>query len=72
MFCARNVQANAVQSEPQTTSVPSNSASASFGKNQLNPTSINQTEKMLDTFSQSKTLIATSKISTPSPQMNGY
>ena len=35
-------------SVPKTTSVPSSSASASVGKNQSNPLSINQTEKMLD------------------------
>ena len=50
----QKVQANAVKSKPKTTSMPSSSATASFGKNQSNPTSINQTEKLLDPFSQSK------------------
>ena len=50
----QKVQSNAVKSKPKTTSVPSSSVSASVGKNQSNPTSINQTEKMLDPFSQSK------------------
>jgi hypothetical protein len=44
----QKVQANAVKSVPKTTSVPSSSVSASVGKNQSNPLSINQTEKMLD------------------------
>ena len=51
----QKVQANAVKSKPKTTSVPSSSVSASVGKNQSNPLSINQTEKMLDPFSHSKT-----------------
>ena len=51
----QKVQSNAIKSKPKTTSVPSSSASASVGKNQSNPLSINQTEKMLDPFSQSKT-----------------
>jgi hypothetical protein len=51
----QKVQSNAVKSKPQTTSVPSSSATASVGKNQSNPTSINQTEKMLDPFSHNKT-----------------
>ena len=50
----QKVQANKLKSKPKTTSVPSSSVSASVGKNQSNPTSINQTEKMLDPFSQSK------------------
>ena len=50
----QNVQSNAVKSKPQTTSMPSNSASASVGKNQSNPLAIDQTEKMLDPFSYSK------------------
>ena len=50
----QKVQSNAVKSVPKTTSVPSSSATASIGKNQLNPLSINQTEKMLDPFRHSK------------------
>jgi len=50
----QKVQSNAVKSVPKTTSVPSSSASAMNTKNQSNPLSINQTEKMLDPFSQSK------------------
>ena len=50
----QKVQSNAVKSVPKTTSVPSNSATASVGKNQSNSLSINQTEKMLNPFSQSK------------------
>jgi len=44
----QKVQANAVKSVPKITSVPSSSVSASVGKNQSNPLSINQTEKLLD------------------------
>ena len=51
----QKVQSNAVKSVPKTTSVPSSSATASVGKNQSNPLSINQTEKMLNPFSNSKT-----------------
>jgi hypothetical protein len=50
----QKVQSNAVKSKPKTSSAPSSSVSASVGKNQLNPLSINQTEKLLDPFSQSK------------------
>ena len=50
----QKVQSNAVKPMPKKTSVPSSSVSASIAKNQSNPTSINQTEKMLDPFSQSK------------------
>ena len=50
----QKVQSNAVKSKPNTTSVPSSSANAMKTKNQSNPLSINQTEKMLDPFSQSK------------------
>jgi len=50
----QKVQSNAVKPKPKTTSVPSSSATASVGKNQSNPLSINQTEKMLDPFSYSK------------------
>ena len=52
----QKVQSNAVKSVPKTTSVPSSSANASVGKNQSKPLSINQTKKMLDPFSQSKTV----------------
>ena len=50
----QKVQSNAVKSKPKTTSVPSSSANSSVGKNQSNPLSINQTERLLDPFSQSK------------------
>ena len=50
----QKIQSNIVKSKPKTTSVPSSSATASVGKNQPNPLSINQTEKMLDPFSNSK------------------
>jgi len=52
----QKVQSNAVKSVPKTTSAPSSSATASVGKNQSNPLSINQTEKLLDPFSHSKTV----------------
>ena len=52
----QKVQSNAVKSKPKTTSVPSSSATASIGKNQSNPLSINQTEKLLNPFSHSKTV----------------
>ena len=52
----QKVQSNAVKSNPKTTSVPSSSSSAVNGKNQLNPLAINQTEKILEPFSQSKTV----------------
>jgi hypothetical protein len=48
----QKVQSNIVKSVPKTTSVPSSSATASVGKNQSNPLSINQTEKLLDPFIQ--------------------
>jgi hypothetical protein len=47
---SQKVQSNALKSKPKTTSEPSSSATASVGKNQSNPLSINQTEKMLDPF----------------------
>ena len=50
----QKVQDNKLKSKPKKTSVPSSSVSASVGKNQLNPLSINQTEKLLHPFSQSK------------------
>jgi hypothetical protein len=50
----QKAQSNIVKSVPKTTSVPSSSATASVGKNQSNPLSINQTEKFLDQFSQLK------------------
>ena len=52
----QKVQSNAVKSKPKTTSIPSSSATASVGKNQSNTLSINQTEKLLDPFSHSKTV----------------
>jgi len=52
----QKVQSNAVKSVPKKTLVPSSSATASVGKNQSNPLSINQTEKLLDPFSHSKTV----------------
>lgn len=50
----QKVQSKTLRSKPKTSSVPSSSVSASIAKNQSNPTSINQTEKMLDPFSQSE------------------
>ena len=50
----QKVQSNAVKSVPKTSSVPSSSTNASITKNQSNPLSINQTEKMLDPFNHSK------------------
>ena len=52
----QKVQSNAVKSVPKTTSVPSSSVSASVGKNQSKPLSINQTEKLLNPFAHSKTV----------------
>ena len=52
----QKVQSNALKSKPKTSSIPSSSATASIGKNQSNPLSINQTEKLLDPFSHSKTV----------------
>jgi hypothetical protein len=46
------VQTNKLKSKPKTASVPSSSASASDGKNQSNPLSINQTERRLNTLSE--------------------
>jgi len=50
----QKVQSKTLKSKPKTTSVPSSSATTSVGKNQSNPLSINQTEKMLDPFIHSK------------------
>ena len=50
----QKVQSNAVKSKPKKTSMPSSSATAMTAKNQSNPTSINQTEKMLDPCKQNK------------------
>ena len=44
----QKVQSNAIKFKPKTTSMPSRSAAAMSMKNQSNPLSINQTEKMLD------------------------
>jgi hypothetical protein len=52
----QKVQSKILKSKPQTVLPPSSSASALAGKNQSNPLSINQTEKMLDPFSHSKVL----------------
>ena len=52
----QKVQSNAVKSKPMTTSVPSSSATASVGKNQSTPLSINQTEKLLDPMSHSEVI----------------
>lgn len=52
----QKVQSNALKSVPKTSSMPSSSATASIGKNQSNPLSINQTENLLDPFSHSKTV----------------
>jgi len=52
----QKVQSNAVKSKPKTTSVPSSSANAVNTKNQSNPLSINQTEQLLDPFSNSKAI----------------
>ena len=52
----QKVRANKLKSNDKTTSVPSSSATAMPMKNQSNPTSINQTEKMLDPFSQSEVI----------------
>ena len=51
---SQKVQSNADKSKPKTTSVASTSANAMNTKKQSNPLSINQTEKRLDPFSQSK------------------
>ena len=50
----QKVQSKSLKSKPKTTSVPSSSANAMNTKNQSNPLSINQTEKMLDPFRHSK------------------
>ena len=44
----QKVQSKSLKSKPKTTSVPSSSANAVNTKNQSNPLSINQPEKMLD------------------------
>ena len=50
----QKVHSKSLKSKPQTTSVPSSSATTMNTKKQSNPLSINQNEKMLDPFSQSK------------------
>ena len=50
----QKVQSNKLKSNAKTSSEPCSSANAMNTKNQSNPLSINQTEKMLDPFSQSK------------------
>ena len=52
----KKVQSNAVKSKPKTNSVPSSSVSAVTAQNQSNPLSINQTEQLLDPFSNSKAI----------------
>jgi hypothetical protein len=47
----QKVRANKLKSKAKTTSMPSSSSIAMPMKNQSNPTSINQTQKMLDPFS---------------------
>ncbi len=49
------VRANKLKSNDKTTSMPNSSATASVGKNQSNPLTINQTDRLLDPFIQSKT-----------------
>ena len=44
----QKVQSQTLKSKPKTTPMPSRGASASVGKNQTNPFSINQTEKTLE------------------------
>ncbi len=50
----QKVQSKTLKSKPQTVLPPSGRATAVTAKNQSNPLSINQTEKMLDPFSHSK------------------
>ena len=47
----QKVQNKSLKSKPKTTYVPSSSVSVSVGKNQQDPLSINQTEKVLNPFS---------------------
>ncbi len=51
----QKVRANKLKSNDKTTSMPNSSATASVGKNQSNPLTINQTDRLLDPFIQSKT-----------------
>ena len=53
---SQKVQSKTLKSKPQTVLPPSSTVSAISKKNQSNPLSINQTEKMLDPFSHSKTV----------------
>ena len=50
----QKVQSKTLRSKPQTVLPPSSRAAAVSTKNQSNPLSINQTEKMLDPFSHNK------------------
>jgi hypothetical protein len=50
----QKVQSNKLKSNAKTSLAPSSSATAIAMKNQSNPTSINQTQKMLDPFIHSK------------------
>ena len=51
---SQKVQSKTLRSKPQTVLPPSSTVSAMSKKNQSNPLSINQTEKMLDPFSYSR------------------
>ena len=53
---SKKVQSKSVRSKPQTVLPPSSVATVVSTKNQSNPLSINQTEKMLDPFSRSKAI----------------
>ena len=48
----QKVQSKSLKSKPKTTSAPTSSTRTSVGKKNSNPLSINQTDKMLDPFSQ--------------------
>jgi hypothetical protein len=58
---SQKVQSKTLKSKPQTVLPPSSTAAALTTKNQSNPLSINQTEKMLDPFSHSKAVKALTK-----------
>ena len=50
----QKVQSKTLRSKPQTVLPPNNTATVVSTKNQSNPMSINQTDKILDPFSHSK------------------
>ena len=52
----QKVQSNKLKSNAKTTLLPSSSVSAVTAQNQSNPLSINQTEQLLDLFSNSKAI----------------